>query len=518
MKYFIFLIVLIGYLFASVNENNKSIFTKEEIEWIKNNPVVKVGIDEDWPPFEYLDTDKKHNGISSEYLNIISEKTGLKFDIYASSWHNVMERIKNKELDILACAAKTSERETFLDFTIPYLSLDAVIVAKKDLKLESFDDVKKYKVAVQKSDYTYDALIKKFPNLEFVFVESNSDALKAVSYGKADLYIDNLPTISYFIEKNLLTNLEIKTKAELDSTELSIAVIKEKNILKNIIEKVLKDINQEVKKEIQKKWAFSSSEINNGNFTKEELDWIKNNPVVIAGIEKDWAPFDIVNKENQYSGINKDFFDLIEIKSGLKFQYKPDTWSNVLEKFKRKEVDILPSMTISEDRKKYTLFTNSYFNYENYAFIHTDHTDINTLEELSKLKISIVKGYEIINTLKSKYPNIQIVEVDDIKEGLDKVLTKKVDAYIDGYIATNYYIETNMLSSIKLGTSINLNLNKLHFGIIKEKPILASIIKKSLNNITNEEKSVILNRWTNKAKDISNYTQLSHIDSNKFMN
>ena len=256
MKYFIFLIVLIGYLFASVNENNKSIFTKEEIEWIKNNPVVKVGIDEDWPPFEYLDTDKKHNGISSEYLNIISEKTGLKFDIYASSWHNVMERIKNKELDILACAAKTSERETFLDFTIPYLSLDAVIVAKKDLKLESFDDVKKYKVAVQKSDYTYDALIKKFPNLEFVFVESNSDALKAVSYGKADLYIDNLPTISYFIEKNLLTNLEIKTKAELDSTELSIAVIKEKNILKNIIEKVLKDINQEVKKRFRKSGHF----------------------------------------------------------------------------------------------------------------------------------------------------------------------------------------------------------------------------------------------------------------------
>lgn len=41
--------------------------------------------------------------------------------------------------------------------------------------------------------------------MNFVFVESNNEALKLVSYGESSLYIDNLPTISYFIEKDLLT-------------------------------------------------------------------------------------------------------------------------------------------------------------------------------------------------------------------------------------------------------------------------------------------------------------------------
>ena len=50
MRYFVLIIVLISYLFSSVNESEKSIFTKEELEWIKNNPSVKVGVDEDWPP------------------------------------------------------------------------------------------------------------------------------------------------------------------------------------------------------------------------------------------------------------------------------------------------------------------------------------------------------------------------------------------------------------------------------------------------------------------------------------
>lgn len=55
MRYIVLIIVFISYLFSSINEIEKSVFTKEELEWIKNNPVVKVGVDEDWPPFDYVD-------------------------------------------------------------------------------------------------------------------------------------------------------------------------------------------------------------------------------------------------------------------------------------------------------------------------------------------------------------------------------------------------------------------------------------------------------------------------------
>lgn len=226
MKIIFLFLLSLSFLFSK--ESNSLVLSKEEINWIKENPIVKVGVDEDWPPFDYINSDFNHSGISSEYLKIISEKTGLKFEIYANSWHKVMEKIKNKELDILACAAKTPQREEFLEFTNPYLSLDIVVAGKKGIVLNSFEDVKNYRIVVQKSDYVYEILSKRFPNVEFVFVESNEDALKYISYGKADLYIDKLATISYFIEKDLLTNLEIKLKADFDSTLLAIAVTKEK--------------------------------------------------------------------------------------------------------------------------------------------------------------------------------------------------------------------------------------------------------------------------------------------------
>ena len=115
----------------------------------------------------YINSEKKHSGIASEYLNIISNKTGLKFDIYSNSWSKVIEKIKNKELDILACDGKTPEREAFLDFTTPYLSLDIVAVARKDLKLKSLEEIKNYKIAVQNGDYMYATIKKDFqmPNI-----------------------------------------------------------------------------------------------------------------------------------------------------------------------------------------------------------------------------------------------------------------------------------------------------------------------------------------------------------------
>jgi two-component system sensor histidine kinase EvgS len=274
MRYLFFIIFFLTSLFSSINKENNSIFTDQELEWMKNNPVIKVGVDKAWPPFDYYALGV-HNGISSEYLKIISEKTGLRFDIYSDVWSNVIEKIKNKELDILACAVKNPQREEYLDFTNPYLTLDIVVVGKKELVLKSFEDINNFKVVVQKNGYIYDSLVKKFPNMDFVFVESNQEALKLISYGKADLYIDNLPTISYFIEKDLLTNLEIKIKADFEPSLLSIAVIKEKNILKTIFNKVLSNISEEQINEINKKWVLSKKLNNEINFTEDELLWIK---------------------------------------------------------------------------------------------------------------------------------------------------------------------------------------------------------------------------------------------------
>ncbi len=135
------------------------------------------------------------------------------------------------------------------------------------------------------------------------------------------------------IEKTISYN---KTKADFEPTQLSVAVIKEKNILKNIIEKVFKDITNEEKKSIQKKWAFSLDE-KDVNFTKEELIWIKNNPVVKIGADSYWPPFDYLNSSGIHDGISSEYINLLSKHTGLKFEVDSDIWNNLMTKIKDKK-------------------------------------------------------------------------------------------------------------------------------------------------------------------------------------
>jgi two-component system, NarL family, sensor histidine kinase EvgS len=54
MKHLIILILFVSALFSNINKDTNSLFTQEELEWIKKNPVVKIGVDANWPPFEYV--------------------------------------------------------------------------------------------------------------------------------------------------------------------------------------------------------------------------------------------------------------------------------------------------------------------------------------------------------------------------------------------------------------------------------------------------------------------------------
>jgi signal transduction histidine kinase/ABC-type amino acid transport substrate-binding protein/DNA-binding response OmpR family regulator len=235
--------------------------TLEEKRWIDNNPIVTVGIDNNYPPFDFVNELNVHQGIASDYLKYIEEQTGLRFKIYASKWMDVLNSIKNERLDMIACAANTLDRRSYLNFTKPYIKADIVVIGKNNLKIDSFEEIGNFKVALPKDTFVYENLSKDFPQIELLLVKSEEEALTAVSYGEADIYIGNLPVASHFINKNLLTNLQVLFKTPYDKVKLSFAFTKQNDTLLSIVQKSLDSMSELRKKEIYNKWIRIDSVI-----------------------------------------------------------------------------------------------------------------------------------------------------------------------------------------------------------------------------------------------------------------
>lgn len=498
MKHLIFMIFFISSLFASVNENNKSIFTNEELQWIKDNPVVKVGADADWPPFEYVDAKGNYQGIASEYLELLSEYTGLKFEINAENWYSVISKIKEKKLDMLACVAKTEDREKYLTYTTPYLNIDVVVIAKKELQIKNFDEIKNYTIAVQKGNFVYENLIKRYPNIKFIFATSNKEAFEMVSYGKADIFIGNMPVFSYFVEKELYTNIEVKFKADFDKIDLSMAILKENETLFNIIQKVMPLIIKNEEEKINKKWIFQLKEEKKSiSFTKEEIDWIKANPKIKIAGDAFWPPYSFYDEKGDYIGIVPDLVNEVFKNSGLNLEYiKTNSWSETIDLIKNKKIDLIDAISYSSSRGQYLNFSNKYIGAEIVIIANNKEDNyINSFNNITDKEIGTVKGYSVIEEIKYDFPQIKTIkEFDTPLDGLKELSNSQIDYFILDIPSFEFYSKKYSLSNLKIVGPSGYNY-KYGFGINKENIVLGSILNKLLDSVPIQKKDEIYRKW-----------------------
>jgi len=239
------------------------------------------------------------------------------------------------------------------------------------------------------------------------------------------------------------------------------------------------------------------------HFTPQEQKWIDTH-IVKVGVGPDWAPFDFVNNDGEYSGIANDYLTLISEKSGLRFTKIVDKWSNNLKKIKEKKIDLLDAVYYSDKRNKYMSFTKPYMEILDYFYIRDD-LNVSTMKDLDGKRVAIPKGYAHADAIRKEFPKIKIVTVNTFSESVDAVLEHRADILFDTQIALSYKLEQDGIRNIIPFKSYRAHgLMKLYMSTYKGNDILVSIINKSLDAISKDERREIYNRWVHLSKTKNN--------------
>ncbi len=232
------------------------LFSLKEQEWIKNHPIIKFCINPTWAPIEFIDKNGNYSGLSSSYIEYIYRKTGIKFQlIKTNSWSKSIEKIKNKDADMLPCLQKTNEQMKFLNFSIPYLSFPVVVVTTLDKPF--FNDIEELygKTVVIIKNYAVENYLSQFNRIKLLYVDSVHKALQYVAGKKCYAFVSVLPVASYYMSKDGFLNLKISGKMDLTLT-LSMGVRNDWNGTGlNIINKILNSVSTNDRKKIYNKWV-----------------------------------------------------------------------------------------------------------------------------------------------------------------------------------------------------------------------------------------------------------------------
>lgn len=235
--------------------------TPEERQWIKDHPVIRVGADPDYPPFEFFDARDQYGGIALDYLQIIEKKTGLKIlTPVKQPWPETMRQARARQVDLLAAVAKSAAREKFLVFSEPYQNYRRVILMHEDAPpIAGVQDLTGQRVGALKESTDPDFLARTVPGAEIILFDSYDQALLALSQQSVDAIIGNGMS-AVFISRQLgLMDVTIAAPASFTQYSLYFAARDDWPELASIINKVLATIPLSERNEIQQKWTLVSA-------------------------------------------------------------------------------------------------------------------------------------------------------------------------------------------------------------------------------------------------------------------
>jgi len=482
-------------IFLFANEN-KLLLNEQELLWIQNNPVVKVGAKEKWAPFSMYGKGK-HEGLSSDYLKIISRKTGLKFNYIFDSWNNLEKKIIASEIDIIPTAYFDKKIKKHVSFSSPYLSIIDYFFVHKSIKAVNFSDLKGLTLALPKGYFRIDLIRKEMPYLKIIETKNLSSAISAVLERKADILFGSYSVLSHLMRKHsILEIVPFKENPFNNGSDLHIITSKKKAILASIIEKTLKSISEVSKKKIYNNWLIDRNGLEHKlRLSSIEKEWLANHPVLNFAGDPNWFPFEAYDSRGEYIGVVSEYLNEITKATGLKFNHViTDSWNGTLDLLKKSEIDIL-SDTTDANRENY-IFTKSYMEKDIIILMNNKQGFIQGLDSIKDKKIALIYEYGYIEKIKDAYPYISFVTVNTIEEALLDIENGRIDALVSTLPVAAYYITKNGLNNIKIVGKTEFT-TRLGFGIRKDLLPLVGILNKIIDSIPSQKKFKIMENWVN---------------------
>ena len=242
-------------------ENSVS-WTEAELAFREGHPVIRLGVDPGFVPFEFIGEDGEYKGIAADYLVLISQKTGLQFEVVKGlTWPEAYDMALTGDIHVLPAIGRTEEREEHFLFSEPYYYYKRVIVTRDlDTEISGIDDLGGYTVAVQRNSSHHSYLLS-YPNINLSLYDSVEAALAAVATGTEKAFVGNLATTNYLIRSNGLTNLRFVAFEAEKQQALYLAVRKDWPELVSIFNKAIVSMTESEKLAINNKWIDLDTDI-----------------------------------------------------------------------------------------------------------------------------------------------------------------------------------------------------------------------------------------------------------------
>ncbi len=448
----------------------------------------------DYTGFIEMQSDGTYTGYGAEYLAKISEYTGYHYEYVYGEWTDLMEQLKNHEIDLLCTAQYSQERAQTYDYSAyPIGYTQGLLYGRADstIPYEDFEQFNGKKVGIIKNS----AMLSMFQNYE----KQNGFSCNMVEYDSEQAMQDALDSgaVDAICSEHLANHTGLTLLAEIGADAFYLISYKDSPLMPEInsaLQQIKTDADYE--SNLYHKYYDSSTAATTLQFTAAEKQYIENCGTLTVGVNGDRAPFaEYDEKTGTFQGICVDVLNEISNNSGLKFKY-------VIQEPGVKTVDMISSgaydIVCGIERDNFVTDENVV---STDAFLESAIVPVGLAGRELNMNDSLTVAYPasfqaLKKNLESNYPNLKLVGYDLNTDCLDAVMSGEADIFIQ-----NTHLLSQLLQEPKYdGLDIlPIEIMTEHTAMALPRsadPLLLSILNKSIDNIDDATISASLIRYT----------------------
>ena len=318
--------------------------------------IIKIAYFADHPPWMYSDDAGQPAGLTYDFWNYWSKKNGIPVEYVLSSPGQVKEQLRTGAVDMLAYLP-TSMADDYREFTpISLYSSTPWMLVQKRFEAYSFDRI----VGQLKIGYIRGLDIRKAlqhfnDKANLVSFDSYPAMIKAFETGELDAIVGGDVSLHEVMQRS--GHEDSYHLLNVPSEIMAIRTLLGHNRLEVIRRGLFKMVEWERKK-IVADWIRTA-------FSEENR--------LALGINTDFYPYSFINAAGKPSGLFVDLWQLWAEKTGRSVRFVGGSTAENLENIKSGKVDVVASLTPTEQRQNFLLFSEPYYRLKTCLYYRADN-------------------------------------------------------------------------------------------------------------------------------------------------
>ena len=473
--------------------------TPPQQAWLHSRRELVLGTSApDYPPFDMTASGRDYEGVTADYAGLLGATLDLPVKIRRYPSRDLaLQALVNGEIDLLGSANSYDIAVAGVVLSQPYAEDQPVLVTRENETRPLDTGLHGLRLSMIEHYLPLAEVRATYPYASIRTYSSYHNALNAVAFDQADVFLGDTLSSHYLLNQSHLRNLKMANFAKHEGMGFGFAVHQSNQILLTLINKTLEAVTSTTRASIFQRWSAGSSILLTDRklqLSPREEQWLAKNPVVRVTVDEHAAPLTFFDKSGNLRGITADLLELIRLRTGLQFEIKRSNGiSDMIDQVVHDHAELIAAISSSPEREAVLHISRPYLE-NSYVLVTRDGGDAPTsLEALQGRRLAVTRGNLLNDGIRQRYPDIQLVSTEDAAAAASMLVHRQVDGMVMALINANFNLTTQRHLVIR--ATVSDIPATFSLGTSRNDPELASILDKALISIVPEEMGNINSRW-----------------------